>query len=100
MLSLDALIRSLKTHEIEFNEVSDETTKKRKSIALKSIQKMTQSSKAMKASEESEEDEEDSFNEDDDEIVHLARKISKAWIKRKKKSFVPKKDKKGKVKQD
>ena len=30
----------------------------------------------------------------------MARKISKAWIKRKKKGFVPKKDKKGKAKQD
>ena len=30
----------------------------------------------------------------------MARRISKAWIKRKKKSLVPKKDKKGKAKQD
>ena len=36
VLSLDALIGSLKTHEIELNEVSDETTRKEKSIALKS----------------------------------------------------------------
>ena len=60
----------------------------------------------MKASEESEEEEEEekeSSNNDDDDndkIAHLARKISKAWIKRKKKNLVPKKDKKGKVKQD
>ena len=37
ILSLDALIGSLKTHEIELNEVSEETTRKGKSIALKSI---------------------------------------------------------------
>ena len=44
----------------------------------------------------------DSFDDDDDndEIAHLASKMSKAWIKRKKKNFVPKKDKKGKAKQD
>ena len=59
VLSLDALIGSLKTHEIELNEVSEETTRKGKSIALKSTQKRTQSSKAMKALEELEKDEED-----------------------------------------
>ena len=32
VLSLDAFIGSLKTHEIEINEVSDETTKKGKSM--------------------------------------------------------------------
>ena len=105
VLSLDSLIGLLKTHEIELNKVSNETTKKRRSIALKSTQKRTQSSKAMKALEESEEDEEDSSDgddddddDDDDEIAHLARKIPKAWIKRKKKIFVPKKDKKDKAK--
>ena len=36
VLSLDALIGSLKTHEIELTEVSEETTRKGKSIALKS----------------------------------------------------------------
>ena len=57
----------------------------------------------MKAVEESEEGQEDSFDDDDDkkdEITHLAKRISKAWIKRKKKKgLVPKKDKKGKAKQ-
>ena len=61
----------------------------------------------MKAVEESkeEEEEEDSSNDDDDddekdEIAHLVERISKAWIKRKKKKgFVPKKGKKGKAKQ-
>ena len=86
VLSLDALIGSLKTHEIELNEFSKVTIRKGKSIALKSTQKRTQSSKAMKASKELEEDEEDS-SEYDDEIAHLARKISKASIKRKKKGL-------------
>ena len=95
VLSLDALIGSLKAHEIELNEVSDETTKKGKSIALKSIQKRTQSSKAMKVLEEAEGDEEDSSSsDDDDKIAHFARKISKAWIKRKKKNLIPKKTRK------
>ena len=39
VLSLDALIRSLKTHGIELNEVSEESTRKGKYIALKSTQK-------------------------------------------------------------
>ena len=57
----------------------------------------------MKAAKKSEEDEKDSCNDDDDEkdeIAYLAERISKAWIKRKKKKgYVPKKDKKGKAKQ-
>ena len=36
VLSLDALIGLLKTHEIELNEVSNETARKGKSIAFKS----------------------------------------------------------------
>ena len=99
-MSLDALIGSLKTHEIELNEGAEETNKKGKSITLESTQRMLRSSKAMKVVEESEEDEEDSSEDDDDEIAHLARRISKAWIKRKKKGVAPKKDKKGKAKLD
>ena len=98
ILSLDAFIGSLKTHEMEISEVPENSTRKWKSIALKSTQKKTKSSKAMKASEESEEDEEDSS--DDDEIAHLAKRISKARIKWKRKSFATKKDKKSKAKQD
>ena len=53
----------------------------------------------MKSAEELEEDEEDSSEDDDDnEIAHLVRRISKAWIKRKKKGLVLKKDKKGQCK--
>ena len=36
VLSLDALIESLKTNEIELNEVAEESNRKGKSIALKS----------------------------------------------------------------
>ena len=58
----------------------------------------TNFSKAMKVTEELEEDEEDFSN--NDEIAHLAKRISKVWIKRTKKSFATKKDKKGKAKLD
>ena len=108
VLSLDALIRTLKTHEIKLNEVFEESSRGGKSIALKSIQTRAISTKATKASEELEEEEEeeeesseDKDEEEKDEIAHLAQKISKAWIKRKKmKGFPPKKDKKGKTKQN
>ena len=82
VLSLNALIESLKTHEIVLNEASEETNRKGKSIALKSIHRRSSSSKAMKALEEideyEEEPSEDEDDEDKDEIVHLAKKISKA----------------------
>ena len=101
VLSLDALIGSLNTREVELNEATKESTRKGKSIALKSTQKRTSSSKAMKVIEESEKDEEDSSdNEDNDEIAYLARRISKAWMSIKKKGPIMKKDKKGKAKQD
>ena len=78
MLSLDALIGSLKTHEIELNEASEETNRRGKSITLKSSHRRSSSSKAMKAIEESDEEEkeeeEPSDDDDDkkDEIAHLA----------------------------
>ena len=54
----------------------------------------------MKAAEETKEEEEDFSDDEKDEIAHLEKRISKAWIKRKKKKgFVPKKNKKGKAKQ-
>ena len=58
----------------------------------------------MKASEETDEEKEPSNDTDDelkDEIAHLAKKIIRAWIRRKKKKRVtPKVDKKGKIKQN
>ena len=56
MLSLDAIVRSLKTHEIELNEASKESNRKGKPIALKSTQRKTSSFKAMKSAEDSDED--------------------------------------------
>ena len=64
------------THEIKQNEAYEETSRRGKSIALKSTHKRSNSSKAMKAVEESnEEEEEPSIDDDDDEkdeIAHLA----------------------------
>ena len=48
-LNLDALIGSLKTHEIELNEASEDSNRRGKSIALKSTQRKSSFSKAMKA---------------------------------------------------
>ena len=67
VLSLDALIRSLKTYEIELNEVVDESNRKGKSIALKSTQRKSNSSKAMKDVEDLDKDEDESLDDDDDE---------------------------------
>ena len=102
VLSLDALIGSLKTHEIELNEAFEKTNRRGKSIALKSTHRRFSSSKAMKALKELDEEEEEPFDDDDDdekdEIAHLVERISKDWVRRKKKKgFVPKKDKKGKA---
>ena len=94
VLSLNAHIRSLKTHEIELNEASKETSRRGKSIALKSTQRRSNSSKAIKALEESDEDEDEEEPSDDDdddekdEIAHLAERISKAQIKRKRKEKI------------
>ena len=91
VLNLDVLIRSLKTHEIELNEASKETNRRGKSIALKSTDRRSSSSKAIKASEESDEEEEEPSDDDDDEkdeITHLAERISKVWIRRKKKKRI------------
>ena len=70
VLSIDALIRQLKTHETELNEGAKESNRKYMSITLKSTQRKSSSSKAMKAAEESKED---TYEDDDeDEIAHLA----------------------------
>ena len=81
VLSFDTLIGSLKTYEIELNEASKETNKIGKSIALKSTHRRSSSSKAMKSSKELDEEEKEPFDDEDDdekdEIVHLAKMISK-----------------------
>ena len=54
----------------------------------------------MKAVEEEEKEEDPSNDDEKNEIAHLAERISKAWIRRKKKKgFVPKNGKKRKAKQ-
>ena len=95
VLSLDALVGSLKTHEIELNEVADDAIKKGKYIALKSAQKRTQSSEVLKALEDSKEEKHDSFDDEDDsdEIAHLARKISRAGLKGRRRTLFPTKTK-------
>ena len=91
VLSLDALIRSLKTHEIELNEASKESNRKGKSITLKTTQKKSSTFKAIEVAEDSDEDKDEFFDDDDekDKTAHLARKISKALIKRKKEELCP-----------
>ena len=83
VLSLNALIGSLNTHEIELNEASKETNRRGKFIALESTHRRSSSSKAMKALEESDEEQEELSNDDHDddekdEIAYLAKRISKA----------------------
>ena len=88
VLSLDALVGPLKTHEIELNEASEENNIKGKSMALKFTQRRPSSSKAIKTSKETNKEKEPSDDEDEedkDEIAHLLEKISRAWIKRMKK---------------
>ena len=91
VLSLDALIRSLKTHEIELNEASKESNRKGKSITLKTTQKKSSTFKAIEVAEDSDEDKDEFFDDDDekDKTAHLERKISKALIKRKKEELCP-----------
>ena len=87
VLSLDTLIGSLKTHEIELNEAFEESDKKGKFIAFKSTQRIASSTKALKALKESEEKEssKDKDEEEKNEITLLTKKTSKAWIRKKKK---------------
>jgi hypothetical protein len=82
-VSLESLISSLKSHEMEL--MTDESTKKMKGIALRS----KSSSKALKAKmiesedEASEEGQEDG-SDDEEEMVLMAAKVSH-WAKRSKK---------------
>ncbi|KAK2374267.1 putative mitochondrial protein [Trifolium repens] len=82
-VSLESLISSLKSHEMEL--MTDESTKKMKGIALSS----KSSSKALKAKiiesedEASEEGQEDG-SDDEEEMVLMAAKVSQ-WAKRSKK---------------
>ena len=67
VLSLNALIGSIKTHKIELNEVVEEFNRKGQSIALKSIQRKLNSSMAIKVVEDLDKDKDESLDDDDDE---------------------------------
>ena len=69
--SLEELISSLRSHEIELQE--DEPQKKGKSIALRS---KTEKARTYLAEEESEESDEDS---DEDELSLISRKLHQLW---------------------
>ncbi|XP_050889632.1 uncharacterized protein LOC127094916 [Lathyrus oleraceus] len=74
-ISLEELINSLRSHEIELEE--DEPRKKRKSIALKSRseRRKVERNKAIQAEEEEEDDYENVDSDDDDELSLLSRRI-------------------------
>ena len=83
LVSLEDLISSLKTHEMEL--MTDESTKKIKGIALSS----KSSSKALKAKvieseDEASEESHEVESEDEEEMVLMAAKVSQ-WAKRSKK---------------
>ena len=91
-MSLDALIGSLKTHEIElFIEAHENISRKRKIVVLKSPQKTSGQSSTMVAKEEEEEIE----DEDENEVAHLVKRMNKLFTKKakSKKRFLRKKKK-------
>ena len=79
-MSLDALIRFLKAHEIELIEVHENASKKSENVVLKSLQKIAKLSFALVAKKESK-SEEAFEDEDEDEIVHLVRRMNKLFTK-------------------
>src|ERR1044072_8040073 len=78
-ISLEELISSLKSHEIELQE--DEPQRRNKSVALKSHSKKA---KALQAEEESEASEESS---DEDELSLISRRINRLWKHRQGRRF-------------
>src|ERR1044072_9363835 len=78
-ISLEELISSLRSHEIELQE--DEPRRKVKSMALKSSSRRA---KALQAKEESEESEESS---EEDELSLISRRIDHLWKHRQGRSF-------------
>ena len=84
-MSLDALIESLKTHEINSLRHMKMCPRKRKNMALKSLQKTIRLSidfVVVKDSDNEEAPKED--DEEDDKVACLIRKINKVWNKRSK----------------
>src|ERR1044072_2577858 len=80
-ISLEELISSLRSHEIELQE--DEPQRRNKSVALKSLSKKA---KALQAEEESEASEESS---DEDELSLISRRINRLWKHRQSKHKGP-----------
>src|ERR1044072_3598810 len=78
-ISLEELISSLRSHEIELQE--DDPRRKVKSVALKSS---SRKAKALQAEEESE-DSEGSSKED--ELLLISRRINRLWRQRQGRSF-------------
>src|ERR1044072_7209805 len=78
-ISLEELISSLRSHEIELQE--DEPRRKVKSVALKSS---TRNAKALQVKEESEDSEEGS---EEDELSLISRRINRLWKHRQGRSF-------------
>src|ERR1044072_1436147 len=77
-ISLEELISSLRSHEIELQE--DEPRRKVKSVALKSSSRKV---KALQAEEESEDSEESS----EDELSLISRRINRLWKHRQGRGF-------------
>src|ERR1044072_8029806 len=73
-ISLEELISSLRSHEIELQ--ADEPQRRNKSVALKSNSKKT---KALQAEEESDDSEESS---DEDELSLISKRLNKLWKQR------------------
>src|SRR3954465_9009954 len=78
-VSLEELISSLRSHEIELD--ANEPQKKGKSIALKSNVK-----KCTNAFQAEEEDSEESESEEEDELSMISRRVNQLW-KRKQRKF-------------
>src|ERR1044072_6269169 len=78
-ISLEELISSLRSHEIELHE--DEPQRKVKSVALKSS---SRKGKALQAEEESEDSEESS---EEDVLSLISRRINHLWRQRQGRSF-------------
>src|ERR1044072_9920470 len=78
-ISLEELISSLRSHEIELQE--DEPRRKAKSVALKSN---SRKAKALQAEEKSEGSKESS---EEDELSLISRRINRLWKRRQGRRF-------------
>jgi hypothetical protein len=81
-ISLEELVSSLRSHEIELEE--DEPQKKNKSVALKSRSERRKSdrTKAFQAETEDADDSEPEDSDDEEELSLLTRRVKQLWKKR------------------